>query len=430
MDGFIDATTDGLEGAEDGETGARVSSREALRFLTRVGRVLSMSLDIEQTLRRLVRLAVPRVACFAVIDLLRDDGRLERVAFGHVDPRSEPLLELPEPFLPEDSGLLPIRQVLDAGSALMFEQLERDWQGSRPMLERLQQIGGRSLIVVPLTAHKQPLGTLTLGSTRTDRFFRPTDLAMAREFARSAALALENARLYQQARQAIASRDEVLAVVSHDLRNPISRVRLVAEMLLETRQVVQPGQKSVEIILRATDEMTRLVADLLDIARIEAGTLSIEPVPCDLDELLERVEEAHADAARKKNLVWQVERSDCSATLLADRDRLLQALGNLVGNAIKFTPEGGIVRLQARVVDPCVRLGVRDTGPGMDASQLAHVFDRFWQGRSGDRRGAGLGLAITRGIVEAHGGKIWMESAPGRGTTAWIELPLQASGRA
>jgi signal transduction histidine kinase len=174
--------------------------------------------------------------------------------------------------------------------------------------------------------------------------------------------------------------------------------------------------------------MTRLVADLLDIARIEAGTLSVELAPCDLDELLERVEEAHAEAARRKRLAWQVESSGCSATLLADRDRLLQALGNLVGNAIKFTPEGGRVWLDARVDDGCVRMGVRDTGPGMDASQLAHVFDRFWQGRRGDRRGAGLGLAIARGIVEAHGGQVWMESEPGHGTTAWVELPRAERG--
>lgn len=403
---------------------SRISSREALRFLTRAGRVLSRSLDPDRTLEELVRLSVPRVACFAMIDLARADRRMERVAFRHIDATKEPLLARPEPFRPEDQGLLPLQEVLDDTTALMIERVDRDWTGSAEVLERLRQIDGRSLIIVPLVMGERTFGTLTFGSTRTDRYYRQADLSLARELARSAGLALENARLYRQAQQAIASRDDVLAVVSHDLRNPVNRVRLAAELLLEAGQLPETSRNTVGIVIRAADEMTRLIGDLLDVARIEGGNLSIEPAPVVLAELLEQIEESHAGAARQKKLAWRVDRPTAGLTIQADAGRLLQALGNLIGNAIKFTPEGGEVRVEVVAGDGAVRIGVCDDGPGIHETQLAHIFDRYWQGRPGDRRGAGLGLAIARGIVHAHSGRLWLESEIGKGTTAWVELPL------
>lgn len=407
---------------------ARVTSREALRFLTRAGRVLSSSLDPDQTLRRVVRLAVPRVACFAMIDLARDDGLMERVAFGHIDDAKEPLLDRPEAFRPREEGLVPIARVLDDGNALLFEDVERDWDGGPASLERIRRLDGRSLIIVPLVAAGgEMLGTLTFGSTRTDRFYGRDDLSLARELARSAGLALENARLYRRAEQAIASRDEVLAVVSHDLRNPLNRVRLGAEMLLDAGDLPPGANRTLGIVVRAADEMNRLIGDLLDVTRIEAGRLSIDRAPLSLAELIERLDESHAAAAAEKGVAWSVERPDRALTILADEGRLLQALGNLIGNALKFTPAAGTVRIAVATTDDSIRIGVRDDGPGMDETQLAHVFDRFWQARPGDRRGAGLGLAITRGIAEAHQGRLWLESRAGAGTDAWLELPLERS---
>jgi signal transduction histidine kinase len=416
--------------AASGETpdDARVSSREALRFLTRAGRVLSASLDPDQTMKRLVRLAVPRVACFAMIDLLRPGGRLERVAHGHVDETRTSLLDRPEPFRPEDEGLVPFARVLETGEPLLIEDVERDWAGGNEILERMRRIDGRSLMIVPLAIGEETLGVLTFGSTRTDRFYHPTDLSLALELARSAGLALDNARLYRRAELAIAARDEILGVVSHDLRNPVNRVRLAAELLAEMYELPQGAQRTTAMIVRATDEMDRLIGDLLDVTRIEAGRLSIDAAATPLGRLLERLDESHAPAAREKNLVWRVDGPEEPITLDVDEGRLLQALGNLVGNALKFTPAGGEVRIGTERTSDGVRIAVRDNGPGMDQAQLANVFDRFWQSRSGDRRGAGLGLAIAQGIVRAHGGRIRMESEIGVGTTASLELPA-ALGR-
>jgi signal transduction histidine kinase len=415
-----------IEGRRDPEADARISTREALRFLLRAGRILSSSLDPDQTLRRVVRLAVPRVACFAMIDLARDDGRMQRVAYIHVDDAKAPLLERREPFDPVEEGLVPLARVFEEGNALLVEDVERDWDGSPEILENIRLLGGRSLIIVPLAgAGGEVLGTLTFGSTRTDRFYHRTDLSLAGELGRSAALALENARLYRGAEQAIAARDEVLGIVSHDLRNPLNRVRLGAEMLRNADELPDGADRMLGMIVRAADEMNRLIGDLLDVTSIEAGRLSIEPASVSLAHLLERIEESHAAAARERGVNWLVEPPLDESTFHADEGRLLQALGNLIDNALKFTPGGGTVRVTAaRAGNDAVRIGVIDTGPGMDGAQVAHVFDRFWQARRGDRRGAGLGLAITRGIVDAHGGRLWLESAPGRGTEAWLELPL------
>lgn len=404
---------------------ARVSSREALRFLTRAGRVLSASLDPEETLERLVQLAVPRVACFAMIDLVRPGGRLDRVAYRHVDEAREPLLERTEDFLPEEEGLVPLARVLEAGEPVLIENAERDWTGAEEVLERIRSLAGRSLMVVPLIVGDVTLGVLTFGSTRTDRFYRRQDLMLARELARSASLAIENARLYREAERAIAARDEVLGVVSHDLRNPVNRVRLAAELMTEAHELPEGAERAAAMIVRAADEMNRLIGDLLDVTRIEAGRLSVETGPTELRSLLDRLDEAHAPAAREKGLTWEVGRPGEPVALEIDEGRILQALGNLVGNAIKFTPEGGTVRVVTERTGDTVGIGVQDTGPGMDETRLAHVFDRFWQSRAGDRRGAGLGLAIARGIIEAHGGRIHMDSEVGVGTTAWVELPRQ-----
>ena len=389
--------------------------------------MLSASLDPDQTLERIVRLAVPRVACFAALDLSREAGVLERVGYAHIDPELQPLLRRTEVFDPRAEGLLPLAQVLESGQPLMIEDVEAAWPRELPedrqSLERLRSLAARSLIVVPLVVRGAMLGTLTLGSTRTDRFYRSEDLTLARELGRSAGLALENARLYREAQRAVRARDEVLSVVSHDLRNPVSRVRMAAELLLEREQLEASARGPLDMIVRAADEMTRLIADLLDVARIEEGRLGMEPRRVALSTILKHLDQAHAETARRHDLEWRVERRSSDVVLDVDEGRLIQALGNLIGNAMKFTPRGGRVGVEARVEPAVVVLGVVDTGPGLTAEQLAHVFDRFWQARAGDRRGAGLGLAIARGIAEAHGGRLWLESEEGAGTRAWLELP-------
>lgn len=230
------------------------------------------------------------------------------------------------------------------------------------------------------------------------------------------------ARALEEARAAVRSRDDVLAIVSHDLRNPVSTITMAAGLL----ELPIPAEKKAEqiaIIKRAASGMNRLIADLLDVSAIESGRFRIllEPLalPPVLEESCRMLDEQAAQKGHRLGCGISVEVPE----VLGDHDRILQVLSNLVGNAIKFTPEGGTITVRAESGAGEVIVSVQDTGRGISEADLPHIFDRFWQTSQRRRGGAGLGLAITKGIIEAHQGRIWVESMPGRGSTFFFALP-------
>jgi signal transduction histidine kinase len=247
---------------------------------------------------------------------------------------------------------------------------------------------------------------------------------VAQEVAQQAALAIDNARLYQAATRAIRERDDVLGMVAHDLRNPLGAILMSARLVRRREGEAAPGSRSpADAIERAVFRMDRLIEDLLDIARLEAGRLSIEPGRIPAARVVFEALDAQRAQAASASCTLHAELGPDLLDLWADRDRLLQILENLIGNALKFTDPGGEVAVGARPRDGEVLFWVRDTGYGMSPDEVAHLFDRFWQARKSDRRGAGLGLPIVKGLVEAHGGHIWVESTPGRGTTVFFTVP-------
>ncbi|HEY2027540.1 MAG TPA: HAMP domain-containing sensor histidine kinase [Gemmatimonadaceae bacterium] len=231
-------------------------------------------------------------------------------------------------------------------------------------------------------------------------------------------------------RQAIRSRDEMMGIVSHDLRNPANAVKMLARSILEVerRQGRSSGvAESVQIIQQAAEQIDSLIQDLLDITRLEAGRLAVAPKPVDPEWLVSRSVDALRPLAEAGQVSLQADVAPDVDELHADPDRLLQLLSNLIGNAIKFTPAGGRVTVTVRRTAEGVLFMVADNGQGIPVAQLPHVFDRFFQSAGsttlGVRHGAGLGLPIARGIVEAHHGQIWIESAEGAGTTVRFVLP-------
>ncbi|OJT20020.1 hypothetical protein BO221_33015 [Archangium sp. Cb G35] len=225
-------------------------------------------------------------------------------------------------------------------------------------------------------------------------------------------------------RRAVRSRDDLLGIVAHDLRSPLNGILLQLQLLRRRGQPLEHReQPALDAIQRNASRMNRLIQDLLDAGRMEAGTLSIQRARVSTAKLLAEVLETQVAIASEQTLDLRLDERGAPPELWGDRDRLAQVLENLIGNAIKFTPRGGHIRVGAGAREEEVLFWVADTGPGIPAEHLPHLFDRFWQASRTDKRGAGLGLAIAKGIVESHGGHIWAESQVGAGTTFFFTVP-------
>jgi signal transduction histidine kinase len=289
----------------------------------------------------------------------------------------------------------------------------------------LEAIGATTMMGVPLIVQGRLLGALVVASCRPGRGYGAADLRLLTEVGRRAALALENARLYRATRRAVQARDDVPGIVAHDLRNPLGTILMQAALL--RRPGADPESRSRtsgERIERAATRMKRLIEDLLDVTRMEAGRLSIERALVPAGEVLFDSVEAQKPLAASSSLELQLDVAPELPEIWVDRDRLLQVFENLIGNAAKFTPAGGRITVGARPGEREVVFRVTDTGAGIDVDGVPHLFDRFWQARKGERIGAGLGLPIVKGIVEAHGGRISVESTPGQGSTFSFTVPV------
>jgi signal transduction histidine kinase len=229
-------------------------------------------------------------------------------------------------------------------------------------------------------------------------------------------------QMFNEATLKLRDREQVLKVVSHDLRNPLHTIELGVGLLLEETIARDKQQEHLRRVLRAGRRADRLVHDLLDVFKLQAGSASIVRRQVDIASLLREAHEDLAPLAAEQALSLELDVADDLPRIMADPGRVQQVLSNLVGNAIKFTPRGGRIVLRARKAPAGVELAVRDTGPGIPADRMEHLFRDLWQGDPGDKRGIGLGLTIAKGIVDAHDGRLWVESAPGDGTTFYFVL--------
>jgi PAS domain S-box-containing protein len=285
------------------------------------------------------------------------------------------------------------------------------------------------VLVTPLITEGEPLGALVLlNSRQSGRSFSDNDVVRARTLGDLTSLALRRVRLMEREREAkekaeaaVRVRDETLGIVSHDLRNPLTKIGLSADLMVDAPQEEQRGL--VETIRAAAKQMQRLIQDLLDVARLEAGGLSVDQKVMPAEPLVRHACDSNQPLAEQKRqkIVCQIEGD--LGQICADRDRMLQVFSNLIGNAMKFTPEGGTITVEARPDGKNVMISVRDNGPGIPEADWKNVFRPYWQAKKTAHMGAGLGLAIVRGIIEAHGGNVWIESAPGGGAAFTFTIP-------
>jgi len=405
------------------------NSQKRAALLAEASRVLSSSFDYQTTLAALVRLAVPTLADYCALDIVVGDG-FERIGEAHVDPSKSMLLREVATF--PRSALTanhPLIRVMTTGHAVLEADITPAFiraSFAEPSQRRtVEALGPRSLICVPLANSGKPLGALTLVTAGSGRRYDEADLSLAADVARRAAIVVEHARLFHEAEQATRARDDMLAVVAHDLRNPLHTVSMAVSLMLENTPVERAQERrQVEIVRRAADRMNRMIQDLLDVKRMETGRLGIDVAPEAVDEIIDDTLEMLRPLASGSSIVIDAEVPEQLPRVLADAARIQQVLSNLVGNAVKFTPRDGRITVSGKHIGDEVRFGVIDTGPGIPAEQVPHIFGQFWQANPSDRRGIGLGLAIAKGIVEAHHGRIWVESQVGLGSTFYFTLPV------
>jgi PAS domain S-box-containing protein len=406
--------------------------REEQDFLVRAGEALSStSLDYERTLSRVAQLAVEELADWCIV-YLWDEGRVRLAEVVARAPTDQHEAARMRGFPLDARRAFLSQEVLTRRKPLLIPHVTPELLASVAQNEEhlgmLRRLRVRSFMGVPLVANERLLGALTFISSDSGRGYTPRDLEFAKQLGRHSSLALENARLYQSAREATLARDRILGVVAHDLRSPLQSILLTVTSLQRLTPVPadgEPGErqgKSLERLSSAAHRMNRMIEDLLDVARVEAGQLSIRVSAHPIEPLLHEALELVRPQAGDIRLVC--EPPGHLPAVLADRDRLLQVFSNLLGNALKFTPPGGEIRVGARQEDGQLLFFVKDSGPGIDPEAQRHLFERFWQAQPGDRRGAGLGLSIVKGIVEAHGGKVRVESARGQGSAFFFSVPI------
>jgi signal transduction histidine kinase len=386
----------------------------------------------------LAHLAVPDLADWCLVDAIEQGPWVTRVASACLDPtQEEQARHLPQRLELRADAPIGLLRVLHTGEPELVpavtESLLRAAAAEPHHPALLARLQARSYMIVPLRARGNTLGAVTFVASRSGRRYGPEDLSLAEDLCQRASLAIDNARLFGESRRATRAREDLLAVVSHDLKNPLNVVQLSAALLLRERPNVPRDEHVMKYASRIHDaggRALRLISDLLDWGRLEEGRLPLESGVQEAAELVTEAVDSVRPLAEARRLHLGLELSDGLPPVRCDRMRMLQVLGNLLGNAVKFSEEGGRITVGAQADGAQVRFHVRDTGKGISPEQLPYVFDRYWQAKETASRGTGLGLAIAKGLVVAQGGRIWAESTPGRGSTFFFSLPAAQPGRA
>lgn len=396
----------------------RAEEEESFRHLASA---LTGAVEMTEVLYEITNRAtlVTRADGVYVERIIGDDGEVEVVSgFGRGTPPRGTRVPFPGSMTEEIiKGRLPV----------ILADMRSFGKAMAPYL--LETCANCQVLVTPLIADNEPLGALVLLNSRSSgRTFAEADMVRARTLGDLASLALRRVRLMEEEREAkeaaetaVRVRDETLGIVSHDLRNPLTKIALSADLLPDADP--EERQELITTIRLAASQATRLIQDLLDVARVEAGAFSVEMKPLSAAWLVRTACESHEPLAAQKKQQIVCTITDDLPEICADRDRMLQVFGNLIGNAMKFTPERGAIHVGASMRGTNVLFTVRDSGPGMPPSDLKNVFRPYWQAKKTAHMGAGLGLAIVRGIVTAHGGTVWAENAPGGGALFSFTVP-------
>jgi signal transduction histidine kinase/ActR/RegA family two-component response regulator len=408
-------------------------SEERVRFLAEASALLASSLDYPATLQRLAELTVPFLADWCVVDVLAPDGSVTRMASVHSDPRKQELARklwpMYSPHAEGDDGLV---RVLKTGEPILYSDNADEMLGTaahdEQQREAIRELGLKSGLIVPLLARGRTLGAMALASAESNRRYTDEDVAFAEDLARRAAVAMENALLFNEVQIADRRKDEFLATLAHELRNPLAPILNALHLFRHHKCDDERLQRAGDILERQVQHVVRLVDDLLDVSRISHDRIEFRPEPVEVAFLVEQAVQTSLPLMEEKSHRLHVSLPKEPLWLMADPTRLIQVISNLLNNAAKYTEPGGEITVRATREEDEAVVSVRDNGKGIPPEMLSHIFELFTQVNPSIDRGQGglgLGLTLVRRLVEMHGGQVEARSnGPGQGSEFRIRLPL------
>lgn len=412
---------------------AAEAEKERMAFLAQASNVLAGSLEYQITFENLARLIVPRLAEFCIVDRIDDDGGLVQVAVSHSDPSKEALLRqipYPKPDEPHHGAF----RVFQTGTPFVCNKVDEavlsDLVRDRDR-EFIKSLGATSFAAVPLTARGRVIGSITMVHTVEGATYEQDDLWLADELAHKAAISLDNVELYLQANRAreeaesaSLAKDHFLAMLSHELRTPLTPVIAHLVKLQKDEDLPERMRHPLDVIRRNVELEARLIDDLLDLTRVGKGKIHLETSVVDVEDLLRNALDICRSDVEAKGLDLKIEFGAKESYVKGDPARLQQVFWNVVKNAVKFTEAGSLQVETRNRADDAVEVVVSDTGIGIEPRLLSRVFQPFEQVERGKNGGLGLGLAISKSLVDLHGGQITVASeGKGQGATVTITLP-------
>lgn len=405
----------------------RKDTQQNILFLSEASKILSSSLDYNVTLRKIAELAVPLFADWCVVEILNEKNEVRQVAIAHQNNRKKMLLarllKLSDLYYRKGGR----HEVLTTGKPILYpivtDTMLAENATHKKYFHTIQKLHIRSAMIVPITIHRRSVGAIQFILSDSKRNYSNAELRVAEELTARAALAIENTRLYKNAQDAIKIRDEFISIASHELKTPLTSLKVYAEVLL--KQFMKQDPKTANYLQKMDDQianMTNLIKDLLDVSRIQLGKLTFHFERIQMKDLVKDIITNYQPTITHKISL----EGTISQLIIADRERIGQVILNLLTNAVKYSPDANNVIVKLSQNQDAVTVNVQDFGIGIDKKNAQKIFERFYQVGNKKRTnlGLGMGLYISKEIIERHGGTIAVSSTKGKGSTFMVTLPI------